>query len=309
MSQIRKILCPTDWSQPSRVALRATVDMARFENAELRLLHVLPPLGTVRGIASVALLGEAIKREAFQKLTALIADLVPPDVKVQPLIRIGEEADEIHQVALECDVVVMSTRGPGALRVWSGRRNGATRNGCPVFVIGPDHAPSTKSELNDVGRNSSVDFPFKQVLWPTDWSGPAERALEEAIAVSQRYGAELLLLHVLEPPNLEPLNWEAGQRAEAEECFRALCERHPEAKSARRLVCRGGAAEEITLVALAEGADLIVMSTHGRTGGKRLALGSVAQNMLRLVPRPVFLVPSGATSPLGDAQTETATHT
>lgn len=52
----------------------------------------------------------------------------------------------------------------------------------------------------------------------------------------------------------------------AEKRFRRLCRRKPGAQDARRLICRGVAAEEITRVALAEGAHLIVMSSHGRTG-------------------------------------------
>lgn len=109
--QPTRILCPTDWSAPSRVALRAAVGMARVEGAELLLLHVLPPLENVPGIASVASLREAIKQESLQKLTALIGELVPPDVHVTPLVRFREEADEIVRIALGCDVVVMNTRG------------------------------------------------------------------------------------------------------------------------------------------------------------------------------------------------------
>ena len=44
---------------------------------------------------------------------------------------------------------------------------------------------------------------IKRILCPTNWSAPSERGLDEAIAVAAHHGAQLLLLHVM-----EPLEWE-----------------------------------------------------------------------------------------------------
>ena len=306
VSKIKRILCPTDWSEPSRVALHAAVNMARYEGAELVLLHVLPPLSQVRGITLVVPLEQVIQDEAHQKLIALIAECVPPDVRAQPLIRSGEEAEEIHRAALQADVVVMSTHGRSDWTHWrfgSVAETVLRESECPVFVVGPAGAAGADSGAEQDGRDYCFDFPYKQVLWPTDWSEPSERSLDEAIAIAAHHGAQLLLLHVIEPPNLAPSDGWHKQHAEFEEHFRKLCSRKPGAQHARRLICRGVAAEEITRVAVAEGADLIVMSTHGRTGWQRLKLGSVAQKVLRQVPCPIFLVPYCATvSPVAEPQ-------
>ena len=104
---------------------------------------------------------------------------------------------------------------------------------------------------------------------------------------------------------MESRDWEKEQCAQAKVCFREVCERHPGARGARQLLSHGVAAKEINRVALTEGADLIVMSTHGRTGWKRAALGSVTQRVLRLVPCPVFLVPPGVTPSPADVETAT----
>jgi len=292
-------LCPTDWSAPSRAALRVAVNMARFEGAELRLLHVLPPLGTVRGLASAASLGEAVEHEASQKLAAMVAELAAPNVRVTPLLRVGRASHEIFEAATECDVVVMSAHGRAGWARWalgSVAEKVLRETACPVFVVGPDALPARTGAVAS-GLNPSVDFLFKQVLWATDWSLPAECALDEAIALARRHGAQLLLLHVSEPPippGLATADWDAEQSAEAAVCFGALCERHPGAGGARRLISRGDAAAEIVRVSRLEGADLIVMGTHGRTGWKRSAVGSVAQEVVRLVPCPVLLVPPDA---------------
>ncbi len=137
-SPVRTILCPTDWSEPSRVALHAAVNLARHEGAELLLLHVLPPLSTVRGITSAAPLEQMIREEAEQKLAALIAECVPDDVKATPLLRFGDEADEIHQAALGADVVVMSAHGRtswGRLRLGSVAQKVLRQVPCPVFLV------------------------------------------------------------------------------------------------------------------------------------------------------------------------------
>ena len=307
MPQIKRILCPTDWSPPSRVALQCAVKMALCEDAELLLLHVLPALDQVPGIASPASLGRAVEKEARERLHALIDECVPPEVEAQVLVRVGEEAEEIHRAALEADVVVMSTHGRSAWEHWA---FGSVAQGvlleaaCPIFAIGPQTAERIRRQAESDGRRSSTDFPYKQILWPTDWSESSESALGEALDLTARHGAEMLMLHVIEPPQPEAdgsgdLADPIAQHGEAREQFRLLRERRPRTQGARRLISRGVAAAEIKRVAVAEGVDLIVMSTHGRTGWQPDKLGTVAQKVLRVVPCPVFLVPVGPDAPRG----------
>ena len=307
MSQIKRILCPIDFGEPSRIALQAAVDMARYDmarydGAELLLLHVLPPLGLVLGIASVAALQQVVLDEATEKLAALIAECVPSDVQAQALIRIGEEADEIHLAALQADVVVMSTHGRAGWAHWafgSVAESVLREAACPIFVVGPT---SANGEARQDGRSCRFDFPFKQVLWPTDWSEASEHALDEAIAVAAHHRAELLMLHVIEAPDSE-MGWLHEEHMKKR--LHKLCEHKAEAQNARRLIGRGVAAAEITRIAVQEGADLIVMSTHGSNGWQSLKLGSVTQKVLRQVPRPVFLVPHSSTSSSVESSIET----
>lgn len=300
MLKIKSILCPIDWSEPSLIALQTAIHMARYEGAELVLLHVLPPLGLVYGIASVAALQQVVQDEATKKLTALIAECVPPDVRAQALIRVGEEADETHLAALQADVVVMSTHGRSSWVRWAFGSVAETvmrEAVCPIFVLGPAGKGGTHEGGADKagadGRVCCFDFPYKQVLWPTDWSEASERALDEAIAISTHHGAQLLMLHVIEASDSE-MAWLHEEHMEKR--LRKLCKRKAGAQNARRLIGHGVAAAEIARIAAAEGVDLIVMSTHGRTGWQRLKLGSVTQKVLREVPCPVFLVPHPATS-------------
>jgi nucleotide-binding universal stress UspA family protein len=253
----------------------------------------------VRGIASVVPLGQVIEQEAYQKLAVLIAECVPPDVRAQPLIRCGQEANEIHRAALQADVVVMSTHGRSGWAHWAFgpvAERVFREAAFPIFVVGPAGASGVEGEAGQHERSCCFDFPCKQVLWPTDWSQPSELALDEAIAIAAHHGAQLLLLHVIETSDTAKTS--RRDQEHIEERFRKLCKHRPGAQDARRLIGRGVAADEITRVAIAESADLIVMSGHGRTGRQPLKLGSVAQKVLHQVPCPVFLVPHSAASPV-----------
>jgi nucleotide-binding universal stress UspA family protein len=201
---------------------------------------------------------------------------------------------------------VMSTHGRSGWAHWafgSVAQSVLRESTCPIFVVGPSDATGVKSETELDGRGSCFDFPYKQVLWPTDWSEASERALEEAIAIAAYQRAQLLLLHVVELPDGKEAGWLHDDEP-TEKRFRELCERRPGTQDARRLIRHGVAAEEIIRATLAEGADLIVMSSHGRSGWQRLKLGSVAQKVLRQVPCPIFIVPHRALSPVAGPSTE-----
>ncbi len=155
---------------------------------------------------------------------------------------------------------------------------------------------------------------FQKLLVPLDGSPFSARALPVATALARRTGASLHLVTVLDPAAYVPfvpgevlmpvLDTDAlAARREADEAAIAA--------EAARLAASGrtvtGALLEGTVVeTLAEhasriGADLVVMTTHGRSGLGRLWLGSVATSFLHRAPCPVFLVrPSDSAAP-GDA--------
>lgn len=141
---------------------------------------------------------------------------------------------------------------------------------------------------------------FRRVLIPLDGSERAEAILAFAAEVAGPLDAELLLLRVVEPISPAVAVAEAGvvsagvlemREREARQYLAALAERL-EAKGlrVRMLVRLGWPAAEIPAVAAREGADLIAMSTHGRTGLDRVLFGSVAEAVLRAAPVPVLMI-------------------
>ena len=149
-------------------------------------------------------------------------------------------------------------------------------------------------------------LPFRRVLVTTDFSEISLEALPIAVEFASHFNAELLLVHVLPvdaptpwdiPPYADfglaslPLpDYETQVRQEVERRLGLVAEKHAQGVAVRRLVGRGDAAAEIVRMATAEGADLIVLATHGWTGWRHLVFGSVAEKVLREAPCAVLSV-------------------
>lgn len=129
----------------------------------------------------------------------------------------------------------------------------------------------------------------RRILYPTDLSSSAEHAYGYAVQLAGALDAELHVLHVV-IPDLEDLVEEARHER--------LTPSDPPAGVSVVTAIRAGesASGEILAYAEAEGVDLIVMGTRGRTGLGRLLLGSVAEIVVRESTCPVITVPTRAPS-------------
>jgi nucleotide-binding universal stress UspA family protein len=156
-----------------------------------------------------------------------------------------------------------------------------------------------------------------RILVPVDFSPHAEGAIEFAATIAQRFGGSVELLHVVEDPFvsgawsteaftpnipelMDRLIADARTRLEA---IAAAAAKHGVAFAAT--VETGEPARTIIEHAKTGAFDLIVMSTHGRTGLTHLFLGSVAEHVLRTAPCPVLTV-RAATKPTSDARADVA---
>jgi nucleotide-binding universal stress UspA family protein len=152
-------------------------------------------------------------------------------------------------------------------------------------------------------------FPIKTILHPTDFWEAADQALELAYALARDHGAKLVLVAVPQPPANLPTPVEKEFYLGLTGVARREL-KHKAAKLTDVPVDTQVLSEPVgpAIVAVARDcqADLIVMATHGRTGVKRLLLGSVAEHVLRHASCPVLTVKPGASAPF---QEEAATPT
>lgn len=142
---------------------------------------------------------------------------------------------------------------------------------------------------------------LRTILVPTDFSAPAAEAVRRAEQFAQHAGARLILLHVFDDTDyivadstglglMGPLaDYRAQARSVAEKELEAMADAaRDRGLQAEARFCVGHAARQITAIAGDCDADLIVLSTHGRTGWKRLVLGSVAESVVRYAPCAVY---------------------
>ena len=138
---------------------------------------------------------------------------------------------------------------------------------------------------------------YRRILVPLDGSDLAETAIPHAELLASASGAELelirvtLLRFVQAPDGHGHVVQEEGDREEAE-AYLAAWEKRLRDRGIRATgqVRSGSVAEEIVEYAGSTRADLIVMSTHGRTGARLYAYGSVAEKVLRIAPCSVLVV-------------------
>jgi nucleotide-binding universal stress UspA family protein len=143
---------------------------------------------------------------------------------------------------------------------------------------------------------------YKKILVPLDGSPVSEKVLPHVSELAECTGAEIVLLRVVPMPAYEnvfadtsltpaPAPEEVGARAHAEGYLqRVAFDFFPAKLQVSYEVSGGPIAETILDYAAGIQADLIAMSTHGRTGLARIVIGSVADEIVRRANLPVLLV-------------------
>ncbi|MFM8472580.1 MAG: universal stress protein [Candidatus Kapaibacterium sp.] len=142
---------------------------------------------------------------------------------------------------------------------------------------------------------------YGSILFPTDFSHCSDSAVDAVCDLAQTLGAELHLLHVVEPIDVYATRYGSEQalyfdlmkqmRTGAHEDLEALKKTlaarglHPVA-----VIREGKPADEIVEYAKTHGIGMICMSTHGWSGFKHLLLGSTTERVLRHSPCPMFVL-------------------
>ena len=142
-----------------------------------------------------------------------------------------------------------------------------------------------------------------RILHPTDFSPASRAAFITAVKLAKKDRAELVIMHVLARarPSVDHYvgpeifsQIEAGRRQYGRKHLDALVAKARKAGvRARALLLDGLVHDRIVRAARAQGADMIVMGTHGRTGLAKLVLGSVASRVVTLAACPVLTVRGG----------------
>lgn len=124
MLPFKKILCPTDFSEPSYEALKAASELALHFSAELYLVHVVAPIPRLSALEAPEIPGgpydfniplhlEKLEEEAITRLRQVTEERLSKALRVFPIVVHGRAADEIVRVAEKekVDLIVLATHG------------------------------------------------------------------------------------------------------------------------------------------------------------------------------------------------------
>lgn len=300
MKLFHHIVVPLDGSKLAERALvpahriaRAMATLAKNGDADesqvrLILLRSASPTSLV---AADPFLYDELARMALDEaqayLNATAADLPASAVVVETKAVAGPAAEAIVHYAEDnaADLIVLSSHG----------RTGGSR-----WVYGSvaekvlHHAPCA---VTIIRAQAKLDmFENRAILVPLDGSELAERALEPAMVLAKGVGSDVILLRVVPTPEpvpeslVSPGGPSAGQRQtveqkereEAESYLQRIYNSLPTAHLFFDVaIATGYVADAIVDYAVAHHVDLIVMSSHGRSGVSRWLYGSVAEKVLR----------------------------
>ncbi len=296
MAPFRSILVPLDGSELAEKALApakqiATAMALRAEGEKptrLILLRAVPPM--VLLAADPYLYDEMVRMsadEAKAYLSGVAADLSAADLAIETYIVNGSPAEAIVQFAAEKDIdlIVMSSHGRTGSRRW-------VYGSVAEKVM--HHAPCATAIIR-----AHVDvamFQNRNILVPLDGSELAERALQPALTLAEAVNSNVYLLRIVSgrepmPESMSP----AGEQIEAALGKADVAERTEAEGYLQRVymahqnqhlffdvqTTSGDTADAIINYAEQQKIDLIVISSHGRSGIGRWLHGSVAEKVLR----------------------------
>jgi len=297
MSDSADVLCPIDFSEPSRGALRYAMAIATHLKAPLTVLTVNDPLleQAADMAGATGSLAAAAKTESDRFLQDTFSNR-PPAVKTTYAVASGKPDVEILRIARESGarLIVMSSRGATGIRklfLGSITERVLRATSAPVLVTPPaDAGPAAPADIAKTVR---------RILVPVDLSDAMGDAVRAAMAVAEVVGATVLIAHVIEPVramvpgHAYAANVDMERRARAEQRIQQIADALPSASRTEPLVLFGDPAEEIAKLAGERQAGLIVMGLHASAAaGARM--GSVTYRVLSVTHGLVLGLPPGA---------------
>lgn len=277
----KKIVVGVDGSEPSLHALRETLRFARNEGAEVFAISVVPPYeGDLRlfGVKNI----KAMLREPCEKALAVTKKAAEEEnVSVRTLCAEGVPHEEIIGFAEShgCDLIVVGTKGYTLEKVFLGS--------VASKVVG-------ESTVEVLAIPAEGRIGWSRILCATDGSPWGEAAVSRGLSLARIYQGEVFVVSATDLPQElceeVPAFAEGLARETRERVENAAARLKSEDVRGQCLLREGSAYKAILELASEKGVDIIVMGSHGKTGFKRLLMGSVVERVLARTPCPVLVV-------------------
>ncbi|MBI4697461.1 MAG: universal stress protein [Nitrospirae bacterium] len=282
MGIYRKILVAIDGSSSSLNALRQAIRLACTEGCWITAVSVVPPYDGDLNLTGVGNIKKAL-REPMEKALSMAAEIANSErAALKTVCEEGEPHEKIVDLAEgeNFGLIVMGRRGLHPIEralIGSVAARVIGYSQTDILIV-PDH----------------TDTGWKNILLTTDGSSYSNAARDKAINFAKTYGGELKVISVVDVPS--EFYAEAPKAVEdlirKAKGFVADVKNIAEASGIKTstFVGEGDAYRVITDLAKKEKADIIFTGSHGRTGIKRLLMGSVTEKVIGYAPCPVLIV-------------------
>lgn len=284
MGKYRKILVAIDGSESSRNALLQAFRFAVDEKCWITVASVAPPYDGEVEIIGIKDIRASLRKPCEDALRQAKGLAETERVLIKTVLEEGEAHERIVDLAdaENCDLIIMGRRGLRPVeRMLVGR--------VTARVIG-----HSQRDVLVVPNGTAVGW--KTIVTATDGSKFSSVAAERAIAFAKSYGGEMKVLSVVDVPT--EFYAEAPQAVEdlvrKAKRFVADVKEQAEQSGVRTetFVGESEAYEAVIHLAREKKADMIVIGSHGRTGLRRLLMGSVAEKVIGFATCPVLVVKS-----------------
>lgn len=282
--KVKKMLVAIDGSESSMHALKESFKLARNEKSWITVVSVIPEYKGDLDMVAVGNVMASIRKPCEDALHRAEELARAEGALIKTLCVEGEAHERIIDLAEaeNCELIVMGRRGLSRLeRVLMGSVTARVIGHSPIDVL-------------VVPLNAEIGW--KKILLATDGSRYSKAASERAIDFAFQYGGQIVVVSAVDVP--------AELYGEAPDAVEGLIKkakgyvddvkRQAEASGIKieAFVREGEAYKAIIDLAKEQNANIIVMGSHGRTGLKRLLMGSVTEKVIGYSSCPVLVVKS-----------------
>ncbi len=269
---MKKILIPTDFSQNAEYALKVAAQIAKKNNGEIILLHMLElprqgsdALGSGKDIPEIMF----FKNAAINRLEELMEEDYLDGLKVSEIIQFELAFDGILKISKQnnVDLIVMGSHGASGYKemfIGSNAEKVVRNSEVPVLII----------------KKEEGDFSVDNFVFASDFSEEVKKPFQKAVEFANKFDATLHLVTINTPNNFK-------STSEAEETMRNFVKGFEIKKVVSHIYNETNVEKGILNFANSIDADLIGMSTHGRKGLSHFFNGSISEDLVNHAKRPV----------------------
>jgi len=269
---MKKILVPTDFSKEAEHALKVAASLARKNNAEIYLLHMLelPNHYTIEGSKTDVPEALFFMKLAHKRFENVMNKMYLKGVTIYETIESHEAFNGITEAVKKysIDLIIMGSSGATGLKemfIGSNTEKVVRTSNIPVLVI----------------KNDIEDFNVENFVYASDFGNDQKKAFTEALDFANSFNAKLNLLLINTPNHFQTT--EAAEKKMNDFISEFEIENY-----STNIYNDNSIENGILNFSRAIDADLIGMSTHGRKGLAHFFNGSISEDLVNHSLRPVI---------------------